>query len=193
MLWATFFAEYWAVCERKLAVRWGSHGSSGLSKQTTETSAPRSWREDFGKLPRLFASVAVLLGFMCVLVVIAVVMFLLEAFLAILYKGPGSHLAVSADLPMLNGRVDVIDTAYRPTNNICHECWHCIGNLSVRCNPQHTVRTTQQSLQLHIFSDHQTMGAVNNPLVFRCRPFRVHLHAIWPRGSWDVPPSTLRI
>jgi anoctamin-10 len=98
VLWATFFAEYWAVCERKLAVRWGSHGSSGLSKpsknQMTETRVTRWWSEDFGKLSRLGVSIAVLLGFACVLVVITVVIFVLEAFLAILYKGPGSQLAV---------------------------------------------------------------------------------------------------
>jgi hypothetical protein len=101
VLWATFFAEYWAVCERKLAVRWGSNGSSGLHKlstnQTAERRVSRWWMEDFSKLSRLGASVVVLLGFMCALVVIAVVMFVLEAFLAILYKGPGSQLAVCAE------------------------------------------------------------------------------------------------
>ena len=98
VLWATFFAEYWAVCERKLAVRWGSHGCSGLSKlskgQTTETRVTQWWIEDFGRLSRLGASIAVLLGFMCVLVVIIAVIFVLEAFLVLLYKGPGSQLAV---------------------------------------------------------------------------------------------------
>jgi anoctamin-10 len=90
VLWATFFAEYWAVCERKLAVRWGSYG---LSKQTTEQPVSRS----LGKLSRLVVSAVVLLAFMCGLALIAVVTFLSEAFLAILYKGPGSPLAVSAD------------------------------------------------------------------------------------------------
>ena len=98
VLWATFFAEYWAVCERRLAVRWGSHGSSSLAKppmnQTAKTRVSRWWINDFGKLSRLGASVALLLGFMCVLVVIAAATFVLEAFLAILYKGPGSQLAV---------------------------------------------------------------------------------------------------
>ena len=98
VLWATFFAEYWAVCERKLAVRWGSHGSSSLSRlsksQTTETRVTRRWAEDFGKMSRLSASIGVLLGFMCALVAITVVIFVLEAFLAILYRGPGSQFAV---------------------------------------------------------------------------------------------------
>ena len=95
VLWATFFAEYWAVCERKLAVRWGSHGSSGLNKSSTSpTAGAWWWIVDLGKLSRLGASVVVLLGFMCLLVAITVVMFVLEAFLAILYKGPGSQLAV---------------------------------------------------------------------------------------------------
>ena len=98
VLWATFFAEYWAVCERKLAVRWGSHGSSGLDdlpkNRVAEGQVSRWWIEDFCKLSRLGASVAVLLGFMCVLIIITVVVFVLEAFLALLYKGPGSQLAV---------------------------------------------------------------------------------------------------
>jgi len=97
VLWATFFAEYWAVCERKLAVRWGSHGSSGLTKSpTNQTAGLWWWIAGFDKLSRLSASVAVLLGFMCALAAITVVMFILEAFLAILYKGPGSQIAVCA-------------------------------------------------------------------------------------------------
>jgi hypothetical protein len=82
VLWATFFAEYWAVCERKLAVRWGSYGSSGVNKSSKNQATRRNiwlsrwWiAEDFWKLSRLGASVAVLLGFMCVLVAIAVVIF----------------------------------------------------------------------------------------------------------------------
>jgi len=82
------------VCERKLAVRWGSHGSSGSS--ANQTAGTGWWIAGFGKLSRLGVSAAVLLGFMCALVVITVVIFVLEAFLAILYKGPGSQLAVSA-------------------------------------------------------------------------------------------------
>ena len=98
VLWATFFAEYWAVCERKLAVRWGSHGSSGFTKSPTNHAAGSWWWvSGFGKLSRLGASVGVLLLFMCALIAITVVMFILEAFLAILYKGPGSQLAVCAD------------------------------------------------------------------------------------------------
>lgn len=95
VLWATFFAEYWAVCERKLAVRWGSHGCSGPNERSTnQTTDTRWWIVDFSKLTRLGASVAVLLGFMCVLVAITVIAFVLEAFLAILYRGPGSQFAV---------------------------------------------------------------------------------------------------
>ena len=102
VLWATFFAEYWAVCERKLAARWRSHGSSGLSKlstnQNAEARGSRWWIDGLGKLSRIGVSVAILLGFMCVLVVITAVVFVLEAFLAILYKGPGSQVAVCADI-----------------------------------------------------------------------------------------------
>ena len=101
VLWATFFAEYWAVCERKLAVRWGSYGSSGLDgsskSQPTHTWASWWWIEDLGKMSRLSVSAAILLGFMCILVVITVVIFVLEAFLALLYKGPGSQFAVCTE------------------------------------------------------------------------------------------------
>lgn len=45
-------------------------------------------------MSRLSVSAATLLGFMCILVVIIVVIFVLEAFLAVLYKGPGSQFAV---------------------------------------------------------------------------------------------------
>jgi len=93
------------VCERKLAVRWGSHGSSGLDRlpknQIAETQVSRWWIVGFGKLSRLVVSIVVLLAFMCVLVAITVVIFVLEAFLAILYKGPGTQLAVCTEFLFL--------------------------------------------------------------------------------------------
>lgn len=96
VLWATFFTEYWAVCERKLAIRWGSYGSSSFNELSANQTAETWWMVDFGKLSRLGASIGVLLGFACVLAGITVVVFVLEAFLTILYKGPGSQLAVCA-------------------------------------------------------------------------------------------------
>lgn len=155
VLWATFFAEYWAVCERKLAVRWGSYGSSSVSKllknQGAEKSVSRWWVEDFWMLSRLVASVAVLLGFMCALVAIAAVAFLSEAFLAILYKGPGSQLAVGVNSLVSTGKVEVVDIADNLNDNIRYECPSCPWHLPIHCNPQHTIRTTYLSFQLHIF------------------------------------------
>lgn len=108
VLWATFFAEYWAVCERKLAIRWGSYGNSGANKSSknlaTETPASWLWAKDVWKLSRLVASVAILLGFMCTLIAMTAVVFLSEAFLAILYKGPGSQLAVGVNFLMSTGQ-----------------------------------------------------------------------------------------
>ena len=108
VLWATFFTEYWAVCERKVAVRWGSYGNSGAKpeNQATKTSVARWWAQDFLKLSRLVSSVAVLLGFMSALILLAAVAFLSEAFLAILYKGPGSQFAVSVNFSVSVGKVD---------------------------------------------------------------------------------------
>jgi hypothetical protein len=106
VLWATFFAEYWAVCERKLAVRWGSYGCSGAKKlPKNQGTGSRWWIGDLDKLSRLVASTAVLLGFACVLIVFNTVIFLLEAFLAILYKGPGNQFAVRADILVHTGEL----------------------------------------------------------------------------------------
>jgi anoctamin-10 len=138
VLWATFFAEYWAVCERKVAVRWGSYGNLGANKLSKNRAAKklvlRFWVQDFWKLSRLVASVAVLLGFMCVLVLFAAVAFLSEAFLAILYKGPGSQLAVGVNFLVSIGKVDVMSTAYHPNDSLCCQCPNFVRHLSIHCD-----------------------------------------------------------
>lgn len=194
VLWATFFAEYWAVCERKLAVRWGSHGSSGFTKASTkQTAGAWWWIAGFGKLSRLGASVAVLLGFMCTLAAITVVMFILEAFLAILYKGPGSQIAVWANFLSPARRADIITIAYHPGGNLRCERPDCAGHLSVHCHPQHIFRTTHHLFRLHVFANNQTIYTIDNCLVPRYHPFCVHLSAIRPRSPWLASPPTLQL
>lgn len=126
-----------------MAVRWGSYGNPGANKlsknQATGTSVSRWWVEDSWKVTRLVGSVAVLLGFMFVLIAIAAVAFLSEAFLAILYKGPGSQLAVGANSLASTGGVDVISIACHPNDSLRYEWPSCAGHLQNHCNPQHAI------------------------------------------------------
>ena len=190
VLWATFFAEYWAVCERKLAIRWGTHGSSGFNELPTNQIAGTWWIVDFGKLSRLAVSVAALLGFICVLAAITVVVFVLEAFLAVLYKGPGSQLAVCAISLSPARKVDVINLACPPSDHLRRECPSRAGYLSVHCHPQHRFRTARHLLRLHVLINDKAICIVDNRLILRHRPFRVHLYAIWPRSPWIASPPT---
>lgn len=177
-----------------MAVRWGSYGNPSVKNLTNdhaaETSVSRRLIKDFWKLSRLVASIAVLLGFMCTLVVVTVAFFLSEAFLAILYKGPGTQLAVGANFLVSTRKFDIITVAYHPNDNLLRDCTNSAGHLSVHCNPQHTIRTTRLSFKLHILVDYQTMGTVDDRLVLRYCSLRIHLYAIRPGSPRVASPST---
>ena len=95
------------------------------------------------------------------------------------------------DCLVLTGRADVVNIARHSNGNLRCECPRRVGHLSVRRNSQHAIRTTQNPVQLHLFADHQTMGSLDDRLLPRYCPFRVHLYAIRPRGSRVASPPTL--
>ena len=99
LLWSTFFVEYWSVCERKIAVRWSTKGVFQVEQEKYHDVKKEKygswWKKDLVKMLRAAASISVLLVFMLVLTVLLTVIFILEAFIPILYTGPGSQFVVS--------------------------------------------------------------------------------------------------
>jgi anoctamin-10 len=99
LLWSTFFVEYWSVCERKLAVRWSTKGVFEVEQRKYHNVKKAKqdgswWKSDTKKLLRVVASFSMLFVCMLILAVLLTVIFILEAFIPILYTGPGSQLVV---------------------------------------------------------------------------------------------------
>jgi anoctamin-10 len=93
LLWSTIFVEYWKVCERKISIRWGSHGSFRVEKRRhdfdPDYDSEIRWRSDLSRLLRILASVPIIIAFAGILTIILTGIFVLEAFVTRLYTGPG--------------------------------------------------------------------------------------------------------
>lgn len=101
MLWATFFVEYWDICQRKISVRWRTKGVHQVEKpraQYHQSESANWWIRDIKNALPMIASITVLAAFVIMLAGAVTGVFFLEAFIAILYTGPGSQFAVSVCL-----------------------------------------------------------------------------------------------
>ncbi|KAF8167034.1 calcium-activated chloride channel-domain-containing protein [Mycena galopus ATCC 62051] len=86
VLWSVGFVEWWRVRERKLSLRFGSRGSFRVEKQRPlYVHGDPWWKHEL----RMIASLPVILLFGAVLVSILTGIFVVEAFVAELYTGPG--------------------------------------------------------------------------------------------------------
>jgi hypothetical protein len=90
VLWATTFVEYWKVLERKISVRWGTHGAFRVEKLRHDyvKDARSPLQADLHRATRMAASLPIILGFIAVLAGILSTLFAIEAFLTRLYTGP---------------------------------------------------------------------------------------------------------
>lgn len=97
ILWATTFVEYWAIVERKISVRWGTHGAFRVEKLRHDyvNDAGTPLQRDLHRATRMAASIPVIFGFVAVLAGILTTLFAIEAFITRLYTGPFHQHVVS--------------------------------------------------------------------------------------------------
>ena len=126
-IWSVVFVEWWRLQERILSVRWCTRGSFRVEKRRADfVPGLRWWRKESRKM----ASIPVILLFASVLAVVLTGVFMLEAFVTQLYKGPGSRIVVSCLkwgmfwilTPSLSQRL-----SFRPffSQHWCHSCLEC--------------------------------------------------------------------
>ncbi|KIJ59796.1 hypothetical protein HYDPIDRAFT_118162 [Hydnomerulius pinastri MD-312] len=89
LVWSIVFVEWWRLQERILSVRWCTRGSFRVEKRRADYIPSFPW---WKKETRKMASVPVILLFASVLAVVLTGIFVLEAFVTQLYKGPGHRI-----------------------------------------------------------------------------------------------------
>ncbi|KAI6155945.1 calcium-activated chloride channel-domain-containing protein [Pisolithus tinctorius] len=89
LVWSVVFVEWWALQERILSVRWCTRGSFRVEKRRADYRPGLPWwKKEF----RRVASIPIILLFASVLAVILTGIFVFEAFVTQLYKGPGHQI-----------------------------------------------------------------------------------------------------
>ena len=91
-VWSVVFVEWWRLQERILSVRWCTRGSFRVEKRRADFIPGVPW---WRKEARKMASAPVILLFAIALAVVLTGVFILEAFVTQLYKGPGHRIVVS--------------------------------------------------------------------------------------------------
>lgn len=86
VLWAIAFVEYWRAHERILALRFGTRGAFKVEQRRIQYKPGFSWWQ---RELRVIASLPVILTFAAVLSALLTAIFVLEAFVAQIYQGPG--------------------------------------------------------------------------------------------------------
>ncbi|KAG8929463.1 hypothetical protein FRC02_005555 [Tulasnella sp. 418] len=100
-LWSIVFVEWWRLRERAISVKWGTHGyarvesrraqfeGAGDATDESDDSAFPWWKRE----TRVALSIPIILGFAGAMVALISGIFVIEAFVLQLYKGPGSQYA----------------------------------------------------------------------------------------------------
>jgi anoctamin-10 len=97
-LWSVVFVEYWRIRERLVSVAWCSLGSVRVEKhRPIYIEGHRWWKREL----KILFSVPVIILFASVLAVLLTAIFVLEAFVATLYTGPGQQYIVRQSLYMI--------------------------------------------------------------------------------------------
>ena len=97
VLWSITFVEWWRIKQRVLSVRWGTRGSFRVEKRRAHYKPIAWWKRDL----RAVTSLPVMLFFAAILASLLTGIFVFEAFVTQLYKGPGHRLIVSIALFLL--------------------------------------------------------------------------------------------
>lgn len=93
VLWSVTFVEYWRIRERILALRWGTSGALKVERYRSHYTPGFPW---WKKELRVLASVPVTLLFTGILAALMTSIFMLEAFVSMLYTGPAHMILVSS-------------------------------------------------------------------------------------------------
>ncbi|KAG8220382.1 calcium-activated chloride channel-domain-containing protein, partial [Butyriboletus roseoflavus] len=113
-IWSIVFVEWWRLQERILSVRWCTRGSFRVEKRRADYIPGFPW---WRKEARKLASIPVILLFAIALSIVLTGVFILEAFVTQLYKGPGHRIVVSPlGWPMFRLLIpDILLKAFSPT------------------------------------------------------------------------------
>ncbi|KAH9933479.1 DUF590-domain-containing protein [Fomitopsis serialis] len=87
LLWSTTFVESWRIRQRILSVRWRTRGSFRVEKRRAQYVPISWWKKDL----RMLAGLPVIMLFAAVLAALLMVVFVFEAFITMLYTGPGNR------------------------------------------------------------------------------------------------------
>lgn len=98
VLWSITFVEWWRIKQRVLSVRWGTRGSFRVEKRRAHYNPIAWWKRDL----RMVTSIPVILFFAAILASLLTGIFVFEAFVTQLYKGPGHRLIVSLLILLLS-------------------------------------------------------------------------------------------
>ncbi|KZP13192.1 DUF590-domain-containing protein, partial [Athelia psychrophila] len=97
VLWSVTFVEYWRIRERILALRWGTSGALKVERFRAHYTPGFPW---WKKELRVLASVPVTLLFTGILAALMTGIFMLEAFVSMLYTGP-AHMVLQTLSPAI--------------------------------------------------------------------------------------------
>ncbi|KAF8835484.1 DUF590-domain-containing protein [Paxillus ammoniavirescens] len=127
-IWSVVFVEWWRLQERILSVRWCTQGSFRVEKRRADHDPSFPW---YKKTARKMASIPVILLFASVLAVLLTGIFVLEAFVTQLYKGPGHRIVAfsptllfAALVPQLLGVYKASAKRYTDWENHQHQSNH---------------------------------------------------------------------
>ncbi|TCD69087.1 hypothetical protein EIP91_008729 [Steccherinum ochraceum] len=109
VLWSITFVEWWRIKQRVLSVQWGTRGSFRVEKRRAHYAPIPWWKRDL----RAVASLPVILLFVSVLAVLLTGIFVFEAFVTQLYKGPGHRLAGFAPTALFVALVPKLLSVYQ--------------------------------------------------------------------------------
>ncbi|KAF9224572.1 DUF590-domain-containing protein [Gyrodon lividus] len=134
-IWSVVFVEWWRLQERILSVRWCTRGSFRVEKRRADHDPGFPW---WKKEARKMASIPVILLFASVLAVLLTGIFVLEAFVTQLYKGPGHRIVAfsptllfAALVPQLLEVYKASAKRYTDRENHSHQSSHA-GSLSIK-------------------------------------------------------------
>lgn len=92
LLWSVIFVEWWRIKERKLSVKWGVRGASNVETLRAEyiPEGDLWWKREL----KMVASFPVIVGYAILLIALMTSIFVFEAFVTLLYNGPGHQYIV---------------------------------------------------------------------------------------------------